>query len=389
MAWDDRIKAAAYVAPSGGRIGFAYEDVSRNFDKQTSGFNFPTGFGTYVQDNGTTGRKYPLIAYFSGPDCDEQASAFEDALAESGIGKLEHPIYGTVDVVPYGTVTRRDPLKTAANQSVVEVTFWETLPLVYPAAQNDPASDVLAAAFGAGDGLAGMTVSNFQKFKTSMTKLVGTISAVIGGVKELKTTVDSYVRNITGFLDAGAAFVADAITSVVDLISLPSTISTSFKSKLDLYKTIISSAFGSDSKDYKASRVVSVAAVIGSVATAVETEFATQTEAIAAANDVLELAAAVEQWSQQQAETDSDSDYEVYKPLIEAVSLCAGYLVEESFSLKKERKITIDRPRTIIDLCAELYGEIDEKLDFMIASNNLSGSEILELPPGRGILYYV
>ena len=32
---------------------------------------------------------------------------------------------------------------------------------------------------------------------------------------------------------------------------------------------------------------------------------------------------------------------------------------------------------------------IDENLDFLINSNNLTGSEILELPRGREVVYYV
>ena len=52
--------------------------------------------------------------------------------------------------------------------------------------------------------------------------------------------------------------------------------------------------------------------------------------------------------------------------------------------------IQLDRARTIIDLSAELYGRVDDRtLNFMIDSNRLTGSEILELPRGRSILYYV
>ncbi len=78
-----------------------------------------------------------------------------------------------------------------------------------------------------------------------------------------------------------------------------------------------------------------------------------------------------------------------YQQLQDAVALTAGFLVEISFSLKQERVIILDRNRTIIDLAAELYGSIDDQLDFLISSNDLSGSEILELPRGREIVYYV
>ena len=78
-----------------------------------------------------------------------------------------------------------------------------------------------------------------------------------------------------------------------------------------------------------------------------------------------------------------------YQRLQEAVAITAGFLVEISFTLKQESIIILDRPRTIVDLVAELYGTVDDELDFFITSNNLSGSEILELPKGREIVYYI
>ena len=116
MAWNDRIREAAYTSPSGERLTFGYENVSKKIDKKTTGFEFPDADGTFVQDLGHSGRKYPLRVFFWGSDYDQEADAFEAALLERGTGKLEHPIYGTVDVVPFGTITRRDDLKTGATR---------------------------------------------------------------------------------------------------------------------------------------------------------------------------------------------------------------------------------------------------------------------------------
>ena len=145
MPWNNRIREAAYNSPSGARFTFDFENVSQSVEKKTTGFEFPDADGTYVQDMGHSGRRYPLRVFFWGDDYDQEAEAFETALLERGIGKLEHPIYGVKDVVPFGTITRRDDLKTAANQAILDVTFWETINLLYPAAQNDPGSSVLSS----------------------------------------------------------------------------------------------------------------------------------------------------------------------------------------------------------------------------------------------------
>lgn len=81
---------------------------------------------------------------------------------------------------------------------------------------------------------------------------------------------------------------------------------------------------------------------------------------------------------------------DAYARLLQSVGLAAGFLVEISFSLKQEKRYFLDKPRNFIELCAELYQSVsNETLDFFIDSNNLTGSEIIELPLGREIVYYV
>jgi hypothetical protein len=77
-----------------------------------------------------------------------------------------------------------------------------------------------------------------------------------------------------------------------------------------------------------------------------------------------------------------------YQSLQDAAATAAGYLVEISFTLVPERFLVLESPRSIVDVCAQCYGAVDEKLDFFIATNKLSGSKILELPAGQMIRFY-
>lgn len=80
---------------------------------------------------------------------------------------------------------------------------------------------------------------------------------------------------------------------------------------------------------------------------------------------------------------------ESYQQLQNIVALTSGFLLELSFSLAQERSFTLQKPRTVIDLVAELYGGVDEFLDFFVESNSLSPFEVLEIQAGRKIVYYV
>ena len=130
--------------------------------------------------------------------------------------------------------------------------------------------------------------------------------------------------------------------------------------------------------------------ISGEVLSVVNNQFATRTEAISAAEFILNEMDALTVWRDANIQLlDIIDTGEAYQQLQESVAITAGFLVEISFTLKQERSIVLDRARTIIDLSAEIYGSIDDQLDFLIESNNLSGSEILELPKGREIVFYI
>lgn len=79
---------------------------------------------------------------------------------------------------------------------------------------------------------------------------------------------------------------------------------------------------------------------------------------------------------------------ELYQPLQQAAALSAGFLVANSFNLAQERRVVLGRPRTLLDAVAEFYGELDNRFDFFISTNSLSGDEIIELPRGFELVYY-
>ncbi|ARB06257.1 hypothetical protein SppYZU01_20 [Shewanella phage SppYZU01] len=414
MAWNDRIREAAYTSPSGARTVFGYEDVSRSVEKKTTGFEFPDADGTYVQDLGHSGRRYPLRVIFWGENYDQEADAFELALLERGTGRLEHPIYGTVDVVPFGSIKRRDDLKTAANQAIVEVTFWETIGLIYPSAQSDPASAVLSAV----DEYNAAASQQFQDvtslgtavetatFKGDYQALLDSAQSGLQSVADAQDNVRQQFNAIVDSINQGIdILVAQPLTlafQTTQLIQAPARALTSIGARLDAYSNLAASLItgpsavlqpGNDSREsnqFHANDLYASSYVTGSVVSVVNNRFATKTEALEAADAILEQFQDVTDWRDNNFEALAEVDTgEAYQKLQEAVALTAGFLVEISFTLKQERRIVLDRARTIIDLAAELYGSVDDQLDFLINSSSLTGSEILELPKGREIVYYV
>lgn len=412
MAWTDRIREAAYNSPQGTRQTFDFEDVQRSVDKKTAAFDFADADGTYIQDNGHSGRQYPLRVFFWGDDHDLEADAFEALLLERGTGRLEHPRYGVVDVVPFGTITQRDDLKTAANQTIIEVSFWATTGIVYPTGQSDPASDVTdavseynaAAADQFGSVVDTDTAIERVSLKNSFSVLLDAATSTLGGIAAAQDDVRQQFGTIADSIRAGiddlVAIPSDLAAQAIILLQAPAQSIDAIATRLSTYAGLIDDLIDSDPAEpgydareantYHAAELYASTYVTGSVLSVVNTQFETKSAALAAAEEILDQLAAVTAWRDDNYASLSEIDTgESYQKLLTAAALAAGFLVEISFSLKQERRITLDRARSIIDLAAELYGSVDDKLDFLIQSNSLTGSEILELPRGREIVYYV
>lgn len=408
MSWDDRLLEAWYTSPSGEYTSLDYENVSKSWDKKTTAFNFPDADGTFVQDMGNSGRRYPMRIFFWGDDYDIEAADFEKLLQERGVGKLEHPVYGTVDVVPFGTITQRDDLKTAANQAIIEVTFWETIGLIYPAAQADPASEVLSSVDEYNDEAATefedvtSLTSQVEKssFQNGYESLLDSAKSGLQFIADVQSDVQKQFNAINDSINNGIdVLISQPLTLALQTISLiqsPARALADISARLDGYKNLADSIInGNDagtlnSNDFHTNDLYASTYVTGSIVSVVNNQFVTKTEALTAAEAILEQFASVVTWRDDNFQALEEIDTGgAYQQLQEAVALTAGFLVEISFSLKQERRLILDRDRTIIDLVAELYGSIDAHLDFFITSNDLSGSEILEIPKGREVVFYI
>jgi hypothetical protein len=446
--WFARLGKAAYKSPSGKRIPFEYVDVSREYELRGTAFEFPEVNDAYVQRKGFGSRKYPLTCYFSGPNCDLKASAFESALTEPGLGVLEHPMYGTLrNVVPFGTVTRNDALGTAANQSIVQVTFWTTTGAVYPNADPATQHEILTQVGAFNEQAAQQFASKANTAKVAdrenaiatikghLKKVSSAMSAVSGSVTAVRRQMQELEDAINFGIDVLIGQPLLLAQQISNLIQAPARATAGIASRLDGYDRMIQDIFGSAaaqpglrlesikpdnpgalpgtlqmsrttiSNNFHISDLFVQSAVAGSIiaatarpATGAPPTFATRNQAIAAADAIAEQHASVVDWREagfealssmaggvNQAHIDTG---ESYSALHAAVSISVGFLVVDSFGLQAERSIVLDRARTIVDLCAELHGVVDEKLDQIIDANNLSGDEILELPAGKTIVYY-
>lgn len=410
--WIQRQRAeASYTSPSGKRFEFLYEDVEKSFDKHTSEFRFPDVGGSFIQDLGFSGDHIPLVVIFNGTDYDLVAKEFMLALKERGSGILRHPIYGTVRVVPFGTIRRQDRLKTRAGEATVEVAFHQTTSLLFPQrVENFPevqggiveeGRNAASGAVGAAAAASTKVVETetifdaIQNFTAQTRRVMTDISQQTASVQR---RVDSIFESITTQI---ATFTGDPATLMIQMLTmLEAPVRSSellinqlagYRGLFDIFTRDLFTP-SSDRRSVNAFRVADGAAagaIFGASLIAVRIDYSSRLEALSVAVAIQKMCADYVTWRDDNfAALDLDDTGELYAPVNEDCAQTAGFLVELSFALPSEHVVVLERDHTPLDLTFKFYGTTDEDLRLFIDTNQLGGDFLFLLPRGKRVVYF-
>jgi len=372
--------------------------------KKSGEFIFPEIEGVFIQDLGRSGRKFPFIIFFSGPDYDTQSDAFVDALEETGIGTLEHPKYGTRKVVPTGTIARRDDLVTGSNQSIITITFSETITNInFPSSSvnektdiknsvndfNSDTSDQLAETLDIESESESVLLQNdLIEKKDLINSTLENLTTINEDIKTAMDTVsDSFDTTVLDLI-INPGGVADQL---ITIINTPSNIATSAQAMIEGYGSVIDTiidGFINSANNYRSSKMIVSASFGALILSMLNAEFFNRPQAVDASNKIIDIHDSISAWMDTNiTEFGIQDTGETYDKLNEVYSKIIGYLIRLSFDLPKEIFLILTEDRQLIELVAELYGDI-EMIDFFIQTNELTMDEIEILPLGKQVVYY-
>ena len=441
------LREGKYTAPSGMEIAFQWATTSRDTELKTGTYTFPARDGARVQHQGRGAMTFPLTCVFTGENCMETADAFEALLYERGVGELQHPVYGTFKVKPTGHIAREDDPVTKTGESIVTITFTETISdeeggeLSAVAADSIEALNEAFTEAAAGDfaeSIAAVETINEQAAVT--TALVTQAQTIIDNLEPLAAVdkqayadwlastneLKDSVRNLykKGMTDTGKS--ESTFTKALDvarlslwIMKLPARLKTTLASKIQGYSSLAAALVNQykndpyDSKKIKnafATATIGIAGAVASIASGsaistaqaaasrgnssagapgASTGASSREEAIETANIVLTLHEKAKAFADSKVLQDAfvDANSESHMALTELVNKSVQLIMNASFSLPMQRTFTLDRDRQVIELCAELYGSPDY-LDVFIMQNNFSIDEIELLPMGTKVSYY-
>ena len=426
-----------YTSPSGKEFTFAFENVSKETDLKTATFTFPEKDGAYIQSLGRGGRRFPMTCIFTGQDCMLQADEFEAALEEREIGSLRHPVYGERAVVPTGTIKRDDGLVTDINTSTVTITFSETdtdkeilqsvtesssditvsaevfvdnaIDEVVASISLENASEVLQVQALSKDTAKSIT-DNIESFNDMVANKKNSAGGVMQSLNDFTNGAYRAIRKVVNDSTKATNDIRSYAATVLKLLRLPATavcapmeIISAYSNMIkDIVKKFKNDPFGTKkvANQYammKLSLQGAICAICegvtfacGQSSDASSGGFKSREEAIEAAEKLEDLFENVK--TQLDKRIDEDILVEIsgsYSALLTVYQKTVALVLNTAFSLRKRRIITLGRDRQIIELLAELYGDVDEHIDEFITDNNLMMDELKVLPMGKEVAYYV
>jgi len=404
VAWTDRLQTAAYTSPSGNRFEFQYENISMESEKKTGTFIFPEIDGQFIQDLGRSGRRFPFIIFFSGPDYDTLSDSFFASLEEIGIGTLEHPLYGTRKVVPTGTIQRRDDLVTGANQSVFMVIFSETIvDINFPSSELNEKSDIRNSIIDSNNNASDQYENDLNIeseseniiLQNDLIEKKNFLTDTLSFLVQLNSDIENAMTTVSDSLDGSILDLlidpGGIASQLLILINTPSNIVTSADAYIEGYTSVISNYIEStvDSVNKYHNALLFISGCVGALSLSMlNAEFSNRPQAIDALEQIEDIYDDVLTFIDEKIiELEVPDTGEIYSDMNNIFSKIVGYLVRLSFDLPKKIYLTLTQDRQIIELVAELYGNLD-MIDFFIQTNDLTTDEIELLPLEKEVIYF-
>ena len=376
---------------------------------------------------GVGGRDISLDCYFIGEKHYIEAEAFRKALCQVGKSKLQLA-YGEEFTVNVLNFELKNTLVERVNSTVITVNWHETSPSTYPKSEQSKQKEIKNLVSATKESIAStveMTAnaiteqSRLATFTTKFKGVLGKISNALDVANNV--TLNSIMSDILGQNLISNAF---TVTSQIGIIfskatmlvskvknvanggfTLPSGYTSLFGGWQNLISglktTSLKSTAGANYTpeqidELKLNDSIASSAIISVAESLLNVNFETRIEAVEAAKNLITLN---DDWNdfvdeQQTKITELGDAYIREGSVLDIVEMCANEILERSYKLKVEQKITLTEDKTPIQLAYKYYNEDfrndpDGTLEYLIRTNNFTDEQFFLIPRGTEVKIYV
>ena len=435
MSYVERIERLTYQSPKRKTFDLEFDDLARNIQRKTAINEFPYQNIANVQDLGMANLKIPIRCYISGSDYDLEADRFFKALNEQGYGVLDHPRWGSIDVIPIN-ITQSESFVDGLGRAIFEIEFIE----YYPDATKFPES----------------LYSKIKNFINDVTGFIDNVFQLIDSVLTLETELRRYVRTArrivgstisevkrveTRFKGISTRWKEDTKNNFVSSTFDPANkFRVGGREKQDLFnknlrvfqeyiqenpdliineavKQLNTLARTEQDPDIKVSQIAesytntinfieskfddenmndfeaningynAIAFTLAMTEKLINGNYITRSESILIIDMLSERRERLKIIYDKVIQKNGNLDYDILLQVYNAISLSQRQILNQSLQLPTEKNIILDKDTSPIEMVFSITGNID-RLDELISYNNLQGKNILVIPKGTSIRFY-
>ena len=435
MSYIDRIERLTYQSPKRKTFDLEFDDLARNIQRKTAINEFPYQNKANVQDLGMGNLKIPIRCYISGNDYDLEADRFFKALNEQGYGTLDHPRWGSIDVIPIN-ITQSESFIDGLGRAIFEIEFIE----YYPDANDFPEKvyALIKELFGYITGIIDFVfqlIDSIITIETDLRRVGRTAKRIVGsaisetrrietrlkGVSERwkedtknnfvesnanplakfsvdgRSKQDEFNKNLRVFQeyieDNPDIVISEAVKQLNNLARLPQGNNIPVSQTIASYNTIIDfidSKFTDPNMNNFEANINGYNAIAFTLALSeklINANYVTRNDSIQAIDVLQERREKLKLIYDKVVQKNGNLDYDILLQTYNAISNSQRQILNQSLQLPTEKSIVLEKDTTPIEFVYSLTNDID-RLDELMSYNNLQGKNILVIPKGTSVRYY-
>lgn len=413
MSWIERIQRRMSITTGDGIVYFPeYMNAVLEQEYNVSEFNFPDVDGTLVKRRSPRGRRFALEIHFTGENNIDIAEDFRLSTVNKKAWTIDHPLYDEVIVQP--RKLRFDNSKM--NVTKITGLVLETISNTGPTAAVAPIDEILSRKVEL-DRLSSLNYSN-QIDNLQASEIAGisdNILVIESTAEDIILIEDEKVNYKNEVLKSQAAIVniiqepLNAIRSIQSVINFPFSVTNTVEARvsnlieqfdrvLDSFANIIPGISRNDKVylETQGANTISAAAA-ASVSNIDDFPYGSREdvdnislEIISAYNDFIVTIDGFQTVNQ----TEEDSyapNPDVMTALEEIINFTLSMLDEIALESQQEHIIINEADNNAIILSHRVYGpdSEDTNLERFISTNKIGLNEILLIPKGKELIYFV
>lgn len=411
MSWIDQAQDKLIIITGDGReYRPLWTAPKKVIEYNVSQFEFPGVKGSIVSRGTPKGRKFPMEIYFVGENHLEECQRFEDSAEDTRHWVVTHPYYGIFNA----KASSMSVDHSGGNVSKIDLSLIETIIENNPKGVVTPSDKILQGGAQFSDRMNTALLTNVPVpttlDKNVMTKnITGFYNDAQNKIKETEDAdnyLNLYTEATTAILNATDVPLR-AITAMQTFINAPFQFVDTVQNRINMlrsqFEKLVTSVENvtdlfvthTQRRIYEHNAGLLISSI--AQATITDADYLSSEDVLRTTESLIglydEYVANLDELQSANG-GDEDSyipDAEAMISLQELVNLTVSKLLEIALDSKQERTLITEYDTNVIILAHRLYGleEDDSTINYLIDTNGFGGNDLIQIPAGRKVKYYV